>query len=81
MITEVTLQCEPSFKLEEITKKRSLEYCLEDLNTLLHSAEHVKLWVELYSETCDVFTYTRTDKEIQTIDKYWKIKIDWKVKL
>ncbi len=66
VITEVTFQFEPSFKLEEIMEKRTLNSCIADLDIIAHSAESVKLWMNAYAGTCDVYRYDRTDEDIQT---------------
>ena len=63
VITEVTLQCEPSFTLEETFEKRTLEDCLASLEQIADSAEHVKLWLEVYSRSCDIYRFERTEKE------------------
>jgi len=72
VITEVTLQCEPAFRLQETMEKRSLNGCLEDLDGVSHSAEHVKLWLEFYSGTCDIYRFNRTEKEPQMNSVVWR---------
>ena len=64
IITEVTFQCEPAFNLEETMEKRSLEGCFEDLQEIARSAEHVKLWMEMYSSSCDIYRFERTEKDV-----------------
>ena len=72
VITEVTLQCVPSYRLEERLEKRSLESCLEDLAGIAHSAEHVKLWLEMYSKSCDVYSFNRTQKPVKMNSLLWR---------
>ena len=43
-------------------KKHSIEDCLKDLGEIAHSAEHVKLWLEMYSGSCDIHHFRRTKK-------------------
>ena len=75
MITEVTLQCESAFNVEEITEKSTLGNCLANLDHLKKNSEHVKIWVEPYSDFCDIYTFNRTDKEVQLSDQMWKIGV------
>ena len=42
----------------------SLDKCIEDLDLLARSAQHVKLWTELFSGSCAVIRMNRTAKEI-----------------
>lgn len=80
IITEITFQCEPSFHLEETMKKLSMEDCLKDLGEIAHSAEHVKLWLEVYSGSCDVYNFQRTEKEVAMDTVMWrnlKVTLGW----
>lgn len=78
IITKVTLQCEPAFNLEETLEALSLDQCVEDLDLLAHSAQHVKLWTELFSGTCAVIRMNRTTKEIVKTDsmRMLDLKVD-----
>ena len=62
IITEVTLKYESIFNLEESRVSYNLTYCIENMNELSKSAEHVKLWVELNSESCTITGASRTNK-------------------
>ena len=53
-------------------EKMSLDACLGDLNEIAYSAEHVKLWVELYSGSCDVYRFERTEKEPRMNSLIWR---------
>ena len=72
VITEVTLQCEPSFNLEETFEKKSLTNCLANLDRIAHSAEHVKLWLEVYSKSCDIYRFERTEKDVRMNPLIWR---------
>lgn len=63
VITEVTLQCVDAFNLEEKLVYHTLDYCLENLDNLTHGAEYVKMWVELHSQSCYLFSQHKTNKE------------------
>ena len=52
VIMEVTFQCEPKFNLEETTTIPPFDECIDNLGELAHSAEHVKFWLELCSQSC-----------------------------
>ena len=65
VITEVTLQCEPAFNLQETMEKGTLDECLTTMDAVADSAEHVKLWVEVFSKSCDIYRYERTEKKGQ----------------
>ncbi len=80
IITEVTLECEPAFNLEETLEKRSLDECLEKLEQISHSAEHVKLWLEVYSKSCDIYRFERTEKDVQMNPLIWRnLKVSLKI--
>ena len=63
IVTEVTLQCVEAFHLEETLAIHPLSDCLEKLEEIARSAEHVKLWIELFSGTCITFQTRRTTEE------------------
>lgn len=58
VVTEVTFQCTPSFYLEETRSLLPLQDCLSlsRMEHLVSSADYVKLWVEVFSEACLVYT-------------------------
>ena len=76
IITKVTLQCVPAFLLEESIRPLSLDQCVEQLPAIAASAEHVKLWTELYSGSCMVIGMNRTHREMINGDLS---ALDWKV--
>ena len=80
IITEVTLECEPAFNLEEIFEKQSLDKCLANLEEISQSAEHVKLWLEVYSKSCDIYRFERTEKDVQMNPLIWRnLKVSPKI--
>ena len=50
----------PRFNLEETRSVLSLDNCLSNMEELVHSAQHVKMW---FSETCMIHQSNRTDQE------------------
>ncbi|KAJ2711971.1 D-arabinono-1,4-lactone oxidase [Coemansia spiralis] len=44
IVTQVTIQCEPAFMLRAVQTPTTLEAALEDLDGVVRSAEHVRLW-------------------------------------
>ena len=41
----------------------SLSDCLDNMDNLINSADHVKLWIEIYSDMCAVIASNRTEEE------------------
>ena len=60
VISEVTFLCEPAFNLEETRSVLPLKDCLDSMHQLVHSARHVKMWVEVFSETCALYQSNAT---------------------
>ena len=73
VITEVTIQCESAFKLQETTEKSTMDACLLNLDQLAYSAEHVKIWLEPYSNFCDIYKFNRTSEKIHMTNVIWWI--------
>ena len=61
IITAVTLQCVPAFRLEEIRRPMRVAEVVERLPALLDEGEYVKLWWLPGSDTVQVFSATPTD--------------------
>lgn len=61
IITAVTLQCVPAFRLQEIARPMRVAEVVERLPALLAEGEYVKLWWLPGSDTVQVFTATPTD--------------------
>ena len=53
----------PAFNLEETCVVSSLSDCLDNMDNLINSADHVKLWIEIYSDMCTVIASNRTEEE------------------
>lgn len=62
VITEVTLQCEPAFNLREVRYTVPLDECLDNMDTIVHSGQHVKYWIDVHSEQCAVHVANRTSE-------------------
>ena len=60
VITEVTVMCEDSFNLEETRTTHTLAHCLHNMADIAASAEHVKLWTEVNSQSCYIHASNRT---------------------
>ena len=75
VITEVTFQCVDKFNLEETLKVHSLDYCLENFHKLASSADHVKLWMEVYSGTCAAFLVNRTTEQERDIPNLYLLNL------
>ena len=41
----------------------SLSDCLDNMDNLINSADHVKLWIEIFSDMCAVIASNRTEEE------------------
>ena len=56
-------------------EKRSLENCLQNLHGIMRQNEYVKLWLGIYSESCDIYRFERTAEEPSTTDGPWWINL------
>ena len=70
VVTEITLQAESAFNLKEVTMVTTLQECIDQFHNLTESHEYTKLWIDLISSTCLVFTTDRTDDPPQTLKDY-----------
>ncbi|CAG8590135.1 22405_t:CDS:10 [Cetraspora pellucida] len=62
IITQVTIQCENAFLLEANQTPAKLNYVLDNLDVIVHSAEHVKLWWFPHTDDCIIWKANRTNK-------------------
>ena len=62
VITEITLKCEPAFNLREVRYTVPLHKCLDNLDTIVHSGQHIKYWIDVHSEQCAVHVANRTSE-------------------
>lgn len=65
VITRMTLQAEPDFKLEAIQKPYKFSDILNDWDNVIHSSEHTRVWWYPHTDDCVVWRANRTTKEIQ----------------
>ena len=61
IITAVTLQCVPAFRLEEVATPMSVSEAVDRLPALLDAGEYVKMWWLPGSDTVQVFSASHTD--------------------
>ena len=50
----------------------SLDACLPALREISRSAEHVKAWLEVYSGSCDIYRFQRTEREVEMDTLMWR---------
>ncbi|KAG0172812.1 hypothetical protein DFQ28_007000 [Apophysomyces sp. BC1034] len=62
IVTRVTLQAEPAFRLEAIQKPYKMPAVLADWDAVIHSAEHVRVWWYPHTDDCVVWRANRTEK-------------------
>ena len=62
VISEVTFHCEPAFNLQETRYTLPLYMCLDNIDTIARSGQHVKYWVDLHTEKCIVYVANRTSE-------------------
>ncbi|CAO3608903.1 unnamed protein product [Cunninghamella echinulata] len=62
IVTQITLQTEPFFRLEAIQKPYKFPEVLNDWDATIHSAEHVRVWWYPHTDDCVVWRANRTDK-------------------
>ena len=64
VVTEVAFQCESAFNLEETRSELlPLSHCLDDMLSVAHSAQYVKIWAYLYADNCSIYRSNKTDAE------------------
>ncbi|KAG0259783.1 hypothetical protein DFQ27_003903 [Actinomortierella ambigua] len=72
IITRVTLQCEPAFRLESVQEPGKLSDVLGKMDEIIHSAEHVRLWWYPYTNNVMIWRANRTTKAIQQPAPSWR---------
>ncbi|KAJ1642627.1 D-arabinono-1,4-lactone oxidase [Coemansia asiatica] len=65
IITQVTIQCEPSFNLHAVQTPENLDSLLDDLSDVVYSAEHVRFWWFPHTDDAVVWRANRTTMEKQ----------------
>ncbi|KAF9959674.1 hypothetical protein BGZ72_009030 [Mortierella alpina] len=75
IITRMTLQCEPAFRLENKQEPAKLDEVLNNLDSIIHSAEHVRLWWYPHTDNVVVWRANRTTKSrpIERVDDSVKV--------
>ncbi|KAJ2044940.1 D-arabinono-1,4-lactone oxidase [Coemansia sp. S2] len=64
IITQVTIQCEPAFKLHAVQTPDTLDHVLNTLSEVAFSAEHVRFWWFPYTDNVAVWRANRTTQPI-----------------
>ena len=77
VVTQVTLQCEPLFKLRAVEVPKPWEEFLAEWDGILETNDHVDCYWFPHTDTCTVKTSNRTDDPIRTRRGYkkWKSEI------
>ncbi|KAF0424574.1 L-gulonolactone/D-arabinono-1,4-lactone oxidase [Gigaspora margarita] len=63
IITQVTIQCETAYLLEANQIPVKLNYILDNLDAIVHSAEHVRFWWFPHTDDCIAWKANRTNKK------------------
>ncbi|KAG0042557.1 hypothetical protein BGZ83_000333 [Gryganskiella cystojenkinii] len=72
IITSMTLQCERAFRLENKQEPAKLDDVLDNLDSIIHSAEHVRLWWYPHTDNVVVWRADRTTKPISKPVASWR---------
>ena len=67
VITEVTLRIEPIFNLHETCQSFTLTHCIKNIQQIAAGSDHVKIWAEVVSDSCAVFSANRTLKPADSV--------------
>ncbi|CAG8754777.1 41376_t:CDS:10, partial [Gigaspora margarita] len=62
IITQVTIQCETAYLLEANQIPVKLNYILDNLDAIVHSAEHIRFWWFPHTDDCIAWKANRTNK-------------------
>ncbi|KAJ1729997.1 D-arabinono-1,4-lactone oxidase [Coemansia biformis] len=60
IVTRVTVQCEPAFMLRAVQTPTTLDAVLDDLDGVVRSAEHVRIWWFPHTNSAVVWRASRT---------------------
>lgn len=55
VLSEITLRVDCVFNLKERRIPQTLDFCLENLDSLVNGHQYVKFWVKFYSNLCVVY--------------------------
>jgi L-gulonolactone oxidase len=77
VVTQLTLQCEPLFKLHTVTEPKPWDEFLADWDGTLEANDHVDCYWFPHTDVCTVKTSNRTDAPIRAKRGYkkWKSEI------
>ena len=64
VLSEITLHVDRAFNLKERRTPQTLDFCLENLDSLVNGHQYVKFWVEFYNNFCVVYETDKTDEAI-----------------
>lgn len=71
IVTRISLQVEPAFRLEAIQRPYKFPDVLNELDQVIHSAEHVRIWWMPHTDDCVVWRANRTDKPTMIPSSSW----------
>ncbi|HMG27899.1 MAG TPA: D-arabinono-1,4-lactone oxidase [Acidimicrobiia bacterium] len=71
VVTKVTLQCQPSFRLHSIEKPRPLDGLVDDLDDIIDQNEHIDCYWFPHTDVATVKVANRTEEPIRT-KSTWK---------
>ena len=71
VITKMTLQCQPSFRLHSIEKPRPLDALVDDLDDIIDQNEHIDCYWFPHTDVATVKVANRTEEPI-------RVKSSWK---
>ena len=77
VVTKVTLQCEPAFRLHSVEKPRSLDSLVDDLDDIVDHNEHIDCYWFPHTDVATVKVANRTDEPLRTKSPYktWRDEI------
>ncbi|KAK3816303.1 MAG: D-arabinono-1,4-lactone oxidase-domain-containing protein [Benniella sp.] len=71
IITQMTLQCEAAFRLENKQEPAKLNDVLQNIDSIIHSAEYVRLWWYPHTDNVVIWRANRTNKAVSPQIKGW----------
>ncbi|KAI8391764.1 D-arabinono-1,4-lactone oxidase-domain-containing protein [Radiomyces spectabilis] len=71
IITRITFQAEPMFRLEATQLPYKFPEVLEKWDEVIHSAEHVRVWWFPHTDDCVVWRANRTEKPVTVANPGW----------
>ena len=64
VLSEITLHVDHAFNLKEKRTLQTLDFCLDNLNSLVENHQYAKFWVEFYNNFCVLYETDRTDEDV-----------------